>query len=597
MILIQLENGALDVYSNTEIELSWEGFRFQSELKSGFTNDVTIPKTNNNIHVLSAAGLLDSTTQLFGDKIAHATLLCNSVNIPVYLQVVAIRKDEIDICLYEDILPDEIKEKNINEMFSDGSNTIWRWNGYSAEDYPEVFAGYNYGMPYNVSFAQRHPSMNIHNLINNICLNENISLPNIAQEYRLLATKKTVCPYNRVQVVEFNDTSMTGNLFNLHGGQHITTDLSMEEKTHITYNRLTYTTFKFWVIWKKKSTTHQDKHILMKVNNNNYWWLPLESGSTDTDCLQLEVSYYFNEGDTVSFEFEDSDRFKYVSGICKLTHTVYYVYDDDFGTELEYIARRPRLRFTGTGDIVMFLEMDGNNHAVHHNDSSLTQFPTENLSFAYYGYFCNLPELSLADFYYSIQWILGKKLKYTNYGVYQFVEPNETKEITGIITEIRPISDKVGQNNYISFEEEKASPVSVIDNKWLEVEKELHKSIFYYVEDPANPTGTIRLAQYSNPETDADTLETSVEFEEIDSPVICYYNNSNNNLYPVSLNNFDFNYITQSMEADIETDSQFILDKDIIYLDGRKFFVISGTTNMQNGHSTLNCLLVPTNIS
>lgn len=598
MIAIQLENSSLDIYTNTEIELSWEGFRFQSELKTGFTNDITIPKTKNNLSLLSAVGLLDSATQLFGDKITHATLYCNSNAIPVYLQVVAVRKDEIDICLYEDILPDEIKEKKLNECFSDGSNSIWRWNGYSASDYPTVFADYNYGMTYNVTYAQRHPSLGVSNLLYQIGQTEGITLPGIAQEYRLLATKKTVCPHNRVQVIEFNDTSMEGDYFNLHGGQHVTNNISMEEKTHLTYNRLTYTTFKFWIVWKKKGTTSQNKTIMMKINGNNYWWLTLPSGSTDTGCLQLEVSTYFSAGDTVSFEFSDSNKYQFVSGVCKMTHTTYYVYSDDFGsTELEYVARRPRMRITGTNDIVQYLEMDGDNHAVHHTDSSLTQFPTENLSFAYYGYFCNLPEVTLADLYYSLQWVLGKKLKYTDYGVTQFVDPDETSTLNGIITEIRPISSAVGQNNYISFDEQTASPVSTISNKWLEVEKDIHKSVFYYVTDDEDPTRKIRVLQYSNPETDEDTLETTCDFDEIDAPVLCYYNSSDNALYPVSLSTFGFEDMTQSMEADIETDTLFILDKDIVYLDGRKFFVISGTSNIKTGNSILTCLLVPTNIN
>lgn len=595
MIRIQLNDEWLDTYAKEEIQLSWTAFRFQKELRSGYTNDLALPKTARNLRLLGTVGLLDSQTQLFGTKTVRCIVQVGLVMTDMMLQVSAVTDTEIRVCLYEICFPEFFKGKSINDMLIDNSSTIWPWKPSSTTDYPDVFLKYNYGMPYDAEKAQYHPVKPLRDILYTTQGNYTMPLP--PQNWMLMATKKTVCPYNRVQVIEFNDTAMDGDDFKLHGGQHITNDLSMDENTVVTFNRNhVFCSIKLWVCWRKKWNTTQNKTMFFNINGQHNWWINIPSGSTDTGCEVITLSptqnYEFSEGDTIGFSFPDVNRYEYVSVIAKIEYTAggwyNYITKDDFGIELEYVGRDPSLRVAGTIDA--FLPMDGYNHAVHHKNGSLTQFSTENLSFAYFGYYCNLPEMKICDVWHSLQWLTGNKLSFDHQRLVTYESPNESDEIQGIITEIRPKSDKIGQKNYIKFKGEDASPVCTIPNEWLSESVTLHESIFMNAQVP--DFDRIRLMQYSNPEYNETWRWWSCDFDEVDGLVLAE-KDQYGVLQPIELNTFGFEELNQTMEVSVTTFSPFLRTKDIIWIDGRRYLVVSGKTSMDIQKSELVCFLFP----
>lgn len=597
MIRIQLHDEWLDTYANEEIQLQWTAFRFQKELRSGYTNDMSVPKTERNLRLLGTVGLLDSQTQLFGTKTVRCIVQIGLNMTDMMLQVAGLTDTEIKICLYEICFPDFFKGKTLNKLFVDGSSTIWPWKKSTPSYWPNIFLSYNYGMPYDGEKAQYHPVKPLRDLLYSTSGNYSMPLP--SSNWMLMATKKTVCPYNRIQVIEFNDTSMEGDDFKLHGGQHITNDLSMDENTVITFNRNNvFCSIKLWICWRKKGTTTQNKTMYFNKNGAHNWWITIPSGSTDTGCETITLSpsqnYQFNEGDTIGFSFPDVNKYEYVSVIAKIEYTsggwYNYITEDDFGQELEYVGRDPSMRVKGTIDT--FIPMDGHNHAVHHKDGTLTQFSTENLSFAYFGYYCNLPDMKICDVWNSLQWFTGQKLSFDHQRHVTYEDPNDTAEIKGVITEIRPKCEKIGQKNYIKFKDDEPSPVCTIPNEWLNESVTLHQSIFRntYAAD----FDRSRLLQYSNPEYNEDWRWWTCDFEEIDG-VVLVEKDQYNRLQPLTLSTFGFEQLNQTMEVSITTYSPFLRNKDIIWLDGRRFLVISGKTSMETQQSELVCLLFPKN--
>ena len=594
MVRIQLANDWLETYLEEEIQLSWTGFRFQKSLRAGYTNDLSIPKTPKNLNLLGAVGLLDRQTQLFGTKTTTCIVQIGLQMIPMMIQVASVTADEIKICLYEDTFPEYYKGKKIREMFVDGPSTIRAWNKDTVSHYPNEFRSYYYGMPYDAEKAQFHSCRSLRNILNTIASQGGFTMPTIPANYMLLASNKKVCPQNLRQVIEFNDTSMEGTRFKLHGGQHVTNDLSMSENEFITFNRdYVYCDIKVYCTWQKKGTVTQDKTIYLEVNGQHQYWCTLDSSSAQFGYQQWDVTQYsghyqFNEGDTLSFEMPDVDKFHFVSVLVEITYTTggwyAYISEDDYNIDLEYVGRHPEMRIGSNG--AQFLPFDGQTHTMLPFG---WQIQTVDLSFAYFGYYCNLPEINVCDLWFSLQWVLGGKLSFDHQHYVTLEDANESKVIEGVITDIRPKTDKLGQKNYIKFKGEDAKPAFIIPNEWLEMEYTVHENSLYKTINPNYTKGYV--PQYSEPEYDEDFQYWKCKFNDIEGVVVMNFDHSQ--LEPLQLHTFGMENLNQTMEVDIETFTPLLRNKDIIYLDGRRYLVVSGKSSLDNQKTTLTCLLYP----
>jgi len=593
MVRIQLSNDWLDTYLDEEIQLSWDGFRFQKSLRAGYTNDLNIPKTTKNLSLFRAVGLLDSQTQLFGTKTTTCIVQIGLQMIPMMIQLVGINSTEIKICLYEDTFPEYYKGKTIGELFADGASTIRAWNKDTVSKYPTEFMTYNYGMPYDSEKAQYHPVRSLRNILYNVASQGGYTMPAIPQDYMLLASKKTVCPQNLRQVIEFNQTSMEGDRFKLHGGQQVTNDLSMDETEFMTFNRdHVFCDIKVYVLWEKRGIVTQNKNMFLDVNGQHRYWLPLLTGSANFGYQQFHVTQYgnyeFNEGDTLSFSMPDIDKLRWVSVIVDITYTTggwfSYISEDDYGTELEYVGRHPEFRVGEDG--YQFIPFDGETHSMLPWGQPVQ---TVDLSFAYFGYYCNLPEIKVCDLWYSLQWILGGKLSFDHQRLVTLESADTSAVIEGSIIDIRPKTDKLGQKNYIKFKGEDAKPTFIIPNEWLSMEYTIHENSLRKTYNPNYVVGYI--PQYSNPEYDEDFQYWTCDFNEVEGIVVLNLNG--NRLEPIELNTFGLENLNQTMEVDIETFTPLLRNKDIIYLDGRRFLVVNGKSSLDNQKTTLTCLLFP----
>ena len=101
MVTIQINGGTLDVLDGQAMELEVTAMRFSGGIRDAYTNDLSLPKTKNNIKLLDCYNLLDSPNQLYGSKIQPAVLTVDGYMLDVHLQVVEVTDDEITVCLYE----------------------------------------------------------------------------------------------------------------------------------------------------------------------------------------------------------------------------------------------------------------------------------------------------------------------------------------------------------------------------------------------------------------------------------------------------------------------------------------------------------------
>lgn len=602
---IQLAGGSLDVYEQ-DLAWTWKNIRFSEGLQDAYSTDVTLPKTPNNCNILQISGLLDSTTQLFGDKISPSVLSIGSDIVNTWLQVTQITEDDITVCLYERTLPNELTQKTLNELLpTDNSTSIWPWCPETMEhdNGGGQFRQYHYGMSYDAKYAQYHPVKSLQELLNtaNNQLSQDgleIPVPHNAGQIWAMATKKTVCPQNQIQCVEFNTTDMEGNFFNLHGGQHVCNDLDFGGSgTKITYNRNTNVRCDLFIVWRKKTGTTQNKQFQVFKNALSVNTINIPSGNQQLGVVTTTVWLSMEENNYLQFYMQDTNRFYHVSIIAKLTNTGYQTTEDDYGEELKYVWRMPRIMYTGTYGVgPFFADCNGLPFKMLQTDGTYyTAYPPY-ISFAYFGYYCNLPEITVKNLLWGLCWLNGKKLIRSG-NTATFADCNDGAVLEQAnIESISPQAEEFGQTNHLCFTGEDPSnnnKISSVANVWLKQTKTLHESPFAF----ASNWGTIAsLAQYSNPEKDVDddgnVTAYNCDFTEIDGfAILGKYQNGQ--LYPLQINKMGLEKITQTMRVKINCMDKTARNADYVWVSGKKFMVIEGNTDLDNGITAIDAVLVP----
>lgn len=610
MVTIQIADGALDVNSEQTIEMNWKSFRFSEGLRDQYTNDMDIPKTSNNIRLLACYNLLDNPNQMYGNQIKPAVLTVDGRMTDCYLQVVSVNDDSITICLYESTFPPEIRDKEIARMFTDNDNTIIAWNTNTLTAYPDWFKTYDYGMAYDKNYAQLHPVKKLDDLISTIAQNCNMTIPSVMPNWYVMATGKYLCPQNHTQTVEGRmDTS--NHSFSIMGGQHIANDLDysqdLTDNDRITFNRDCNVSLQIWISWKSKNTGYNLPFVI------NHWHYDTQTNTTTeimldglnytNDITLGSATFNIKRNDHISFGIVSGDKFDMVSCIANLTITDYEITDDDYYQDMTYVARVPRLVvYQYAADWYEYWYFDGSEYDLgwHRKGTPNTMHryvQTIWTSFAWFGYYANLPEMTAADLVWGLGWLIGKKPVIEN-GVLDYIDADATIELKdAYITDIRPSSTYFGRKNYIRWhDDDTAEPISEIDNIWLEDEVTLHESPFARVRNLSQFSGIVD--QYSNPEYEDGKY--NVDFEDVGFVIMQNVNHIGNMqvisplIRDIPLNTFGLEEITATMEVDINSYDIPTEPFDYLYLDGRKFMTIEGDVDLKTKQSKITALLVPT---
>ena len=595
MVSIILNDSELDLFEDTEIVWQWTAFRFQTALRDAYSNNFNIPKTNHNIQVLGVYSLLDQKDIQFEGRLQPAVINLNGQIMPVYIQVVSINEKQIEICVYEDRLVYTIKGSELGQT-KDTPETIFEWNQYSYELYPEVFKYYNYGAKYMPQYAQIHPSIKLNDVLDKIGEQHNINIQHASDLWRIICTKRYVCPENPIQVAEFNTTgALEDNLFTMFGGQHVTNDLSAGGVTEITFNRHTEVDMRVWWSFAKKSGTTNTFFVYIRKNDTIIGVITLNSSSYTSWNGYNNYSVVFEEGDKLSFEFEHGNRYRSVSFVVRMRHSNYQINEDDYGQEeMEYKGRRPRLK-TWNGDNFTYSYFNGDNIYPATQYNGMT---TEKLSFGYFGLWCNLPKITVGELLYSLQYVLNARCVQREDTIYfdPFTERN--KEVECELSKLTFHSSTTGKRNYLRWNDgEEQSPIVELTNEWLVNEKDWSKNCFKWIKnDRVVPQYTLNIDESA--EFDQNDIEGYLEklfhydYDDFDEPVLLFFLPPHNQ--PPVMHTFGLDRINNCKEVEFTPviTPPDITDLDTIYVDGREYYIIEGEKNFKTGTTTIKALLI-----
>lgn len=625
MVGIFLRNGQLDL-GGADFVLEGKSFIFNAEMAEPFSTDFDVPKTDRNIYILGAAGLLDFADQPMGYALEPVNLSVNGMMIDAMIQVVSVTDDSISICIYERPMAD-IMDKTFNEILSDVPvTTIYHWNYRSDRDVPDVFRRYKMNDTYNDRYFQYHPSLPLNGIMAKLEQVSGANMPRFDDTWRLMASRKYVCPQCPWQMI--TGTFKDSDTMVLRAGQHIVNDASGwngidavgdSNVTEITFNRDCTATIRPYVIWKKKLTAGNNFWVIGVYKNGDYvTGMMFETVATGdyngVVAPQTPIVIDFAEGDTLSFGFSENgvvnqhNRFKLISACLDITYTNYAITDADQDTdELVYCYDTPCLWDEGFGGGLTghYFEPDNPNpYVTIYNEAGVTQrYVTLNLpykSFSYIGFYSSLPKVKIKDFLRSMAWAMGKHLVRTGTGV-ELVDAGTAIKVQGRITETRPSTDYVGKRTVVQWADETIAGSVDIRNEWLEDFKTIHKSVLEQV----MTSGIYNVAyiqQYTLKQTqDSDgNTSTEAEFWDNEGMVVTadWINPDNNKTYSLmlfgSLPFFDLEALNHGIvQVNISTYSQLPVDTDYVYLDGRKYWVCEWETDTVTGCTEITALLKP----
>ena len=323
-----------------------------------------------------------------------------------------------------------------------------------------------------------------------------------------MATKKVVCPQNQRQVIEgYYDFTDISTSIHLSGGQHITNDMEIsyaDGQTEIVFNRDANINMTIYVAWRSKTNSYATNLVLthnLNGNNTNQNFQikgNLYRNKIDTFTAAVNVQ----EGSRLKFSFIGASEYEMCRVLVDCVITDYAINVDDYSTELQYISRAPRLPYYDyNSNSIQIAYFDGSSYPYSYkiknqSGSSHAMLNTTWRSLSYFGYWANVKNEKITNMLYSLQWFMGKKLMFDNQNTLSWASPNESEIIEGNITDIRPISNRVGQKNYIEMEaDDDPRLVCEIPNEWLTYKYNLHENCFARVYNLNNFYGKIK--QYS----------------------------------------------------------------------------------------------------
>lgn len=606
---IRINGQQLHIIPET-VEIDWANIRFSEAVADEWSTEIELPNDPYNINLLDCYGLLDRGG-IYNHKIICSVQI-DEISKDGYLQIFEINQFVIKARVYIISIPYSLLDKKVSDYYPH-NDVVFRWDRFSP--ITTNIAGIDEGIiPYDYTktdfysniIAQWHASVNVQKILSNIMDAEDITLPTVNSTLYQLSSRKKVCPSNPRQVFqimkEYSGAINNEIPLEMAGGQHITNDFvsswsyadfkwlsdysnwdyqltnlkwleNCDKKDRITFNRDCSAHIKIYAVG-----TDGGAMIQPKINNAQIrpWrFVPdfTTSSWTPNDILLYDFTEDFHADDV--FELKLTSAAPLNSNRLLISIVVEYSdyewNEDDYDVDLVYIPAPFMIWYAwhslGAITYDQLHDFSGDGDGTH----SVADY-----SFTYFGAYSNLGrDMTVREYITSLCWIHNQKL-HLDRNELIFQNPNVSEEINANITQILPVSDKLGQKNTIGYRDLEESLEFSIDNEFLEPEITLHENKFY--------TSDI-LPQYSYEMTYNDESENGqwvtdikVNFEDL-SDVIMTANFEGNRYWlrkAPDIVGFGLADLNSALTITAEAIGNYS-DLDYVYINGHKYMIVSGS--------------------
>lgn len=554
-------------YIGKDITLSWASFVFADAIADQYSTDIELPKTDNNLQILQAFGLL------YGHNILGVRIPCTAsieaVSRDAYLQVQSVSRHSITATLFVNRFPFGLIDRKIRDIVHD-QNFIKEWDliapttitsGHTSALERSLFSN-QMGVsvvPYSYRLADFLTSLGT-------ALGIAFNFP-FAEVFRVVAAKPKVSPFNPRQMVQacVDDTVIPRILNNMIAGQHVCTDVSsprditnlitITRKCTATFGNISTMGNLTYTVGGVTTTVYSNTFPLI-VNFNegdSFSWAVANFGTGQmTAVLQVDYSNYATDD-------EDSDELHFPGWISP---------DND-----PYAPYRVPT-FVYGGNIT---EWDGTGG-------------TSRRSFAYMDYWWCLGDMTFREFINSLCHLKGLPADSVGNSV-GFGAMTETV-IGGDLQELRPSTQAVGLTTLLAWNKE--SPVLPqelhFSGDFLPDSVTVFQSVFYGANKTASGVAIVPMFEGDTATYDCRWKDCgAVMLEEISyvQGGYTYYG-----LAPLPPQKWlGVDELTGTIEADIETTDE-VGEAEYVHFNGQKYVVISTEYDTDTGITHITAILL-----
>lgn len=576
MIRIRIGGEWVDM-PQEEVTMSWKNFRFADTFPDAFSTDMDFPLTKRNMRLLDVWGLQDRSGQVFGRGVM-CQVVTDRRTFDGEIHVTEVGEDTVKATVMELSLPSSLKAQ-LNRLVVDDSDTIVDWHDQTLESYGNSnvvnVTTYDNGInPGSSADALYYPNIKVNSLIGKISAASGVSIATLGTDFRMLGTRRMVCPQNQRMAALFYSPLFTpsggGGIFysdygksDVHG-EHIAidyvTDTAPDTSTECTFlraNRQSKIRIDIALGGAAELVDHADMQIIHR------------SGGTDTVLVTLHfraipffsyVTADLDEGDDIIVNFR-MQRGDVVAAAClDCTISDYMIGFDDYDKEMPYVPDAVPAWTGWQGSV----------------------------SYNYYGVMCNLPSMTVREFLSGLAWKIGKKIHLEGKTI-TFVDADDAADIGARILKTDFVSDMLGQRNDLSSADGVVLKSWRIDSDFLEETKEVYKSPFKFINDTQNTIGNMaRVPQYEWSEDGSGNV--SLKVTEVKEPVLVKCERYTLLAYK-DVYTFDLERLTRVIEIEGVTADE-ISELDFVYINGHTYMLEEGDRDENSGLTTFKAFLL-----
>lgn len=643
---IYVSGQIIDINDGQDVSMSSENIRFADAVADTWSTDIELPLTDRNIVIFGAFGLLDRGGPIYERRI-DCQVLIEDHSYDGYLQVTSIKDNTMTVTAFLLAIPSKILDKELKDYYpEDDYTSIYRWDRRTpiqTGNFANIgFWEYSYNDENRANsrlLAQIHPCVKAQYINELIDAAEDITLPGLNPDLRVMATKKVLTPQVTTQVLSSYCHGLAvdvgGKDIPFVGGQHITNDVKCDWSyediywnsghTDMNYNA----TFRNWVnnghrnVIKFNRSGKMNIKVYAVCDRSDTIVVRLYKNGVDVTTQYVTIttpvhrltsqpssidSYLSFAGYNVTYAKDDefSVRYHYVSSgaiagdevyaTIYMEHSGYEITEDDYGEDLGYIAMPFGFGYawyqssSDKGEGWLMMNGDGKGPALL------------NYSYCYYGVWANMPSCKLRDWITGMCWVHDRKVEMSGYDL-SFVSAHNAVTVDGTIIETIPMTDKLGKLNMVMYRDDNwpivfkfadyefaDDDVTVYTTPFGTAKNKYGKAILYQYkfEDEFNETQTAG--------EEATLKDVKVDFEDLG--LMLFALEQSGRTYVLTrapqLTTFGLDELKSLEEVKIETYTHSTRDADYVYLDGHKYLVISGETDTETGLTTLDTILMAT---
>lgn len=547
---IQIAGEWLDM-GEAEMSLHWANMRFSDEYLDAYSTDFELPMTATNVRLLDVWSVLSRSGDPFGSMVP-CMVMADGLTSDGMLSVDGVTGQTIKATVYLSAIPADLAGV-VSRLVVDNTDTIVDFTNRVSEETIGHVADVNYTL-YQTEHNIVRPNIKLAYILDELTRATGVTMPTLAEDYRIIGTNQYVCPQNEVQLLYQRQGILLANYPTY--GQHVA-NVAVPGEAYLRYNRHAVVELS---IWAKTGSALQGYVGYVERRIGGGSWSVVGNVTLDGtigNVAHTSVTLTVDSGHDIRVHTGNWTGDIYIVA----THHAYTIGEEDYTIPLAW-----------------------NSGATYTVPSWVAE--SETPSFVYYGMMCNIPQFTVRQLLSSLAWLTGTRIEVLN-RVVSLIPADAAEAIDARIDTVDFMTDVIGRKMYIKSAGGEVLAETSVPSDNVADEVTLHESIFASLQGVSD-WDIVDLDLYE----ENDGLWTPVAYDGgVALAVKTTHSSGRYYLMPaIGWGFYGLDALQRVCVIEAVTDRD-ISNDDFIYIDGHKYIIIDGDRDEATGLTTFRALL------